>query len=167
MYTPTLQHATMEKINCVLHSLDSLPSSLSSLPDHLLSILTTLPHSSQLASEVVAMAVHLSSLLLTHSSFPLFPVFQALHKHLSLHPSPQPFALASPSFLKQCGHLTLPQQAQVSRKHFYVDSLSLFLSPVVSRNIGCYSCYLSDSPFSRELVSSNADIGSISKICRG
>lgn len=97
--------------------MESVPAVLSSLPDQLLLVLTSLPLSSQSSSEVAAMVLHLSSLLLSSSPpLSLLPLFQAVSQFLSLHPLPQPLALATPLLLKYCGQLVVPQQVQVSRK---------------------------------------------------
>ena len=127
---PSIQHTTLDKLIYLLSGSASLPPSLSSLPQLLLSLLSSLPLSSQLASEVLAMAVHLSALLLPFFPPPLLlPLFQALEKLVYLSPLPQPLSLALPRLLKGCGHLTLPHPPRVSLPNENVYFLTFNLSP--------------------------------------
>lgn len=105
-----------------LGSLEGLARSLhdntpppTSLPPLLLSLLTSLPPSTQLASEVTAMAVHICSFF--NSSLQPAQVdclFKAVQCLVSLHPLPLPQAMSASQLLKHCSHLSLPQSAVVS-----------------------------------------------------
>ena len=116
------QHDTLERVCCLVPEHTALPPSLSPLPQLLLTILTSLAPSSQLACEILALAVHLSSLLFSFMpTRHVISLLYGLENLIHLYPLPQLLAVAIPHLLKCCGHLTLPQSARVSSFYASVD----------------------------------------------
>lgn len=133
----SLQHFALEQLNSALVGCTSLPPSLSSLPQLLVSVLSSLSPSTQLSTELLALTIHLSSLLVSFiSTSHLLSLLQAVEKVSLLSPLPHPLALAMPCLLKRCGHLTLPPPQRVS--HFLTRYLSFHPPHCFPRSRSCY-----------------------------